>query len=79
MCDRPLYEVVAEAEPSIEDYNYNWIAERGEKWVWRNIGPQLAAVLKAADELIDTFSQPDSVTKHYDAAVADLRRTLEGK
>lgn len=49
--DRPLHEVVLEAAPEVEHRTANWARERGEKWQGRNIGPELAAVLKAADAL----------------------------
>ena len=52
--------------------------QKNGKWTLYPIGPELAALVEAADALIDTFHQPDSVTKHYDAARAALVAKIGG-
>ncbi len=81
---KPLHEVVAEMDPSIEVRNPNYPKDGCDKWADLGIGKQLAAVLKAADALVDELAwlecEPEAThMRNYDAAVADLRRVLEGK
>jgi len=69
--DRPLHEVVAES--GVHRIIDGWTVP---------ITPQLAAVLKAADALRVFVYWEDPMCREisaYDAAVADLRRVLEGK
>lgn len=83
MSDRPLHEVVAES--GVHRIIDGWTVP---------ITPQLAAVLKAADDAVSAAravlgwieghahieeDEIELTCNAYDAAVADLRRVLEGK
>ena len=72
-----LPEMLRDENPTCERRSVTpeeWL--RDGKWTRYGIGPELAALVEAADELINTFNQPESVTKHYDTARAALAATL---
>lgn len=76
MSDRPLHEVVADL--------YLYRTDAAAKPMWR-VTDELAAVLKAADEMREQMPRSAEWTTRgkavaaYDDAEADLRRVLEGK
>ena len=73
-----LPDMLRDENPTIEVRDLDYARKRSDKWVHVGIGPELAALVEAADVLIDTFHQPDSVTKHYDAARAALVAKIGG-
>ena len=78
MAERPLHEVVWAKAPIIVT------SKAGDRFSFIEFGPELAAVLKAYEELTDQLAwlerEPEAtLMRNCDTAAADLRRALEGK
>ena len=78
---RTLAQLVREADLSVGERNPAWPADRGDKWRWRSLSPELTAYVEAAEKLrvFVRWEDPcDDSLLEYDAAAMALSQSLAG-
>lgn len=81
MRNATLAQLVREAELSVEERNPAWPADRGDKWRWRSVSPELAAYVAAAEHLRVYVVNEDSFEpclREYDLAAMTLFLAIGG-